>query len=74
MEVHLDRYLEENETIDHIDGNPLNNSIDNLRVLDRKTHSTNDVYRNKDVVVKCAYCGKEFTIKGSTQLYIVLQK
>lgn len=65
MEKHLDRYLEVDETIDHIDGNPLNNEIDNLRILDRKIHCYNDVYRNKDIVVHCAYCNKEFTIKGS---------
>jgi hypothetical protein len=66
MELHLKRYLTEDETVDHIDGNPLNNSIENLQVLDRKTHCSNDVYRNQDVIVNCAYCGKEFTIKGST--------
>ena len=65
MEVHLDRYLTENETVDHIDGNPLNNNINNLRVLDRREHCKNDVYRNVDVTVNCTYCGKEFTIPGN---------
>ena len=64
MEVYLDRYLDSDETVDHIDGNPLNNDISNLRVLKRKEHCSNDCIRNKDVVVKCTYCGKEFTIKG----------
>jgi hypothetical protein len=66
MEVHLDRYLAENETIDHIDGNFLNNDLSNLQVIDRQKHSYNDVYRNEDITVKCQYCGKEFIIKGST--------
>ena len=66
MECHLDRYLDVNETIDHIDGNPLNNELSNLRILDRKEHAYNDAKRNKDIVVTCAYCGKEFIIKGST--------
>lgn len=66
IEKHLGRYLEQNETVDHIDGNPLNNEIFNLRVLGRKEHCYNDATRNKDMVVKCAYCGNEFTIKGST--------
>lgn len=66
MEKHLDRYLEEDETIDHIDGNFLNNEISNLRILSRKEHTTNDALRNKDIIVKCIYCGKEFTIKGET--------
>lgn len=65
MEIHLNRYLEDHETVDHIDGDYLNNSIDNLRILSRKEHIKNDVLRNKDVTVTCAYCGKEFTIKGS---------
>lgn len=65
MEVHLNRYLEENETIDHIDGNPLNNDISNLRILDRKEHCKNDVYKNLDITVTCTYCGKEFIIPGN---------
>jgi endogenous inhibitor of DNA gyrase (YacG/DUF329 family) len=64
MEVHLGRYLEENETIHHIDGNPLNNDISNLKILDRKEHCYNDALKNKEIKVKCSYCGKEFTIKG----------
>lgn len=65
MEVHLNRYLNDDETIDHIDGDFLNNSIENLRIIDRKEHAINDAIRNKDVTVVCAYCGKVFTIKGS---------
>lgn len=65
MELHLDRYLEDNETVDHIDGNPLNNELSNLRVLDRTEHCTNDVIRNHDITVSCKYCGKEFTIPGN---------
>ena len=66
MECYLNRYLEEDETVDHIDGNPLNNDISNLQILRRREHAILDAIRNKDVVVKCAYCGKEFTIKGNT--------
>ncbi len=66
MELHLNRYLEENETVDHIDGNFLNNDISNLQILDRQKHATLDVYRNKDLEVNCTYCNQLFTIKGST--------
>lgn len=69
MEVYLGRYLEDNETVDHIDGNFLNNNINNLQVLDKQEHCRQDVLRNKDVIVNCEYCGKEFTIKGSTIYY-----
>ena len=66
MEVYLDRYLTLSETIDHIDGNFLNNDFNNLRVLERILHTTLDASRNKDVEVICNYCGEIFTIKGNT--------
>lgn len=69
MEVHLGRYLEENETVDHIDGNPLNNNVDNLQILDRKIHCYDDALRNNDIIVECAYCGKVFSIKGNKVHY-----
>ena len=62
IEVHLDRYLEKEETVDHIDGNFLNNVISNLQVLKRQEHCYNDAVRNEDIEVKCNYCGKLFTI------------
>lgn len=65
IEVHLDRYLEDDETIDHIDNNFRNNDISNLRVIKRAEHAKQDANRNKDVYVKCAYCGKMFLIQGS---------
>lgn len=51
MECHLKRHLDDNETIDHIDGDPLNNDLNNLRVLNRQEHCYNDAYRNKDITV-----------------------
>ena len=69
IEKHLNRYLDKNETVDHIDKNPLNNDISNLRVLSRKEHCSNDVIRNKDVIVNCSYCGKQFTIPGNKLHY-----
>lgn len=65
MEMHLERYLEENETIDHIDGNPLNNELSNLRVLSRQEHCSNDCVRNNPITVTCTYCGKTFKIDGN---------
>ena len=60
MEVYLGKILSENETVDHIDKNPLNNDINNLQVLDRRVHAKLDVRRRKPVFVKCMFCGKEF--------------
>lgn len=68
MEKYLERYLEENETIDHIDGNPLNNELSNLRVLNRQEHCSNDCVRNNSITVTCTYCGKTFEIEG-TKIY-----
>lgn len=65
MENHLNRYLEKDEQIDHIDGNPLNNDISNLQILKLGEHQKLDALRVKNVKVRCAYCGKEFIIKGS---------
>ena len=69
MECHLGRYLAENETVDHLDGNPLNNDISNLKVIDRKEHSKSDVMRNMDVEVLCTNCKKPFIIKGESLPY-----
>lgn len=66
MERYLDRYLDVDETVDHIDGNTLNNDISNLQILKLQEHAKLDVKRNKDVVVKCLMCGKNFTISGSS--------
>ena len=69
MEVHLDRYLGIDETVHHKDGNFLNNSIDNLEVIDRKEHSYSDAFKNQDEIVTCGYCGKEFIIPGKALRY-----
>ena len=65
MEKHWDRYLSKDETVDHIDGNPLNNDISNLRVISRREHASRDAVRNEDVEAICAYCGKKFIIPGN---------
>lgn len=69
MEKHFDRYLDENETVHHKDGNFLNNDINNLEVIDRTVHATNDAIRNKDIEVVCPYCNKIFIIPGSKLHY-----
>ena len=65
MEKHINRYLDKDETIDHIDGDVLNNCITNLQILNRVDHSKLDAIRNKDVEVNCKYCNTLFIIKGS---------
>lgn len=38
MEQHLGRSLEEHEQVHHLDGNPINNEIDNLCLVSRTDH------------------------------------
>ena len=65
MEKHLGRYLEKDEQVDHIDGNPSNNDISNLQILKFKEHQKLDALRNEDIEVSCTYCEKKFIISGN---------
>ena len=60
VEVHLNKYLDSNETIDHIDGNFLNNDFSNLRVVPRHEHCKSHTSSRLEVIKKCVICGKEF--------------
>lgn len=39
LQKHLGRKLKSNEIVHHIDGNPLNNSLKNLKLMTRSSHS-----------------------------------
>jgi hypothetical protein len=61
MEKHLGKELDRDQgTVDHWDSNIDNNSLDNLRVIDRKEHSRQDTRRVKNQKFNCAWCKKEF--------------
>ena len=61
LELQLGRRLDPNlETVDHIDSNFYNNSLDNLRIMPRDEHSRGDTRRVKHVKFNCAWCQKEF--------------
>ena len=70
MSDYLGRTLEPNEQVHHIDGNPLNNDIDNLVVLPRELHDfvhEKDYRKYYDIIAICDYCGKEFVWKAHSQ-------
>lgn len=63
MEIKLNKYLLDNETVDHIDRNFSNNEYSNLQILDRSEHIKLDAIRVKSVILKCQICNKEFELK-----------
>ena len=58
MENHIGRRLAENEVVHHINGNKLDNRIENLQLMTNAEHVR---MHNKDKrkVTKCRICGKE---------------
>jgi len=65
MEIHLGRYLENDETVHHLDHNPLNNDISNLIVLSRREHVKLDIpikWGSKDFC--CLVCNNNFVLSG----------
>ena len=63
----LGRELKENEDIHHIDGNPLNNSIENLEIVEHGEHQKEHRIKYHDKKVNCFYCGKEFIWTAHSQ-------
>lgn len=64
VELNLNRYLDEDETVDHINGDVLDNSKENLQIIKRSDHVSLDVKRHKERSFQCPYCNKLFTLVG----------
>lgn len=64
VEMELGRYLGDNETVDHIDGDVTNNSLPNLQVLPRSVHAAKDARRLCEQSFVCPLCGSEFSLSG----------
>lgn len=67
MEIHLDRYLSKDETVDHIDNNKLNNKIENLQLLSRAENIIKSIIPAPLTTLNCKHCGREF--KRSLRAY-----
>ena len=57
MEQHIGRKLSPKEDVHHIDGNPLNNDISNLKIIPRGKHQREHSTKYYDKIEKCDYCG-----------------
>lgn len=53
MEYHLGRKLKSWELVHHLDGNRLNNNINNLEIVTHSTHKG---------LIRCPYCDKNFSL------------
>lgn len=57
----LGRYLTKEETVDHIDGNKQNDSIDNLQILSHRENICKS-QKKPDYECICPICGKSFIV------------
>lgn len=64
MIVKLDRLLNDNETVDHIDRNYLNDNLDNLRIIDNINHSKQDAFNIEIDPLTCPVCNSIFNINN----------
>ena len=69
IENHLNRKLTQDETVDHIDGNPQNNDLSNLQILSRSDNARKSVKRAELSTVVCKLCGKSFQRRTAILLY-----
>lgn len=74
MENHLGRKLTQNETVDHIDNNPLNNDISNLQILSREDNARKAIIPAEYIELTCKYCGKSFKRRKAWEIYLRAKK
>ncbi len=62
IECKLNRKLDKNEVVHHLDENKLHDSLDNLAVMARNSHGKQHFDKFIPYKKKCQVCGKEFTV------------
>lgn len=62
LSVNLCRFLLEEETVDHIDGDKTNDSIDNLQILSREDNIRKSSKKITMVSFICDFCKKSFSL------------
>ena len=60
MAVELGRFLTEHETVDHIDNDKTNDSLDNLQILSRSENNIKQ-FKKPDAILSCPVCKNTFT-------------
>ena len=76
MAQKLGRPLEPNEDVHHIDGNPDNNSLDNLELQEHGEHQREHFQKYVDTTEICMICGKSFAMPAAkwARLYADLSR
>ena len=65
MAQKLGRSLMPDEDVHHIDGDPTNNSLDNLIVVKHGLHQREHSIKYVDTTERCMICGKHYLMKGN---------
>lgn len=63
LEIKEQRQLRRDETVDHIDGDFLNDSLDNLQLISRAENAALSAPRRKEIKSNCVWCGNELMLK-----------
>ena len=62
MSVHLGRYLEDHEVVDHINNNKMDDRIDNFQILTGAENSRKSAKPAATTELECPVCRSMFTI------------
>ena len=60
VEQHLERFLKEEEEVDHIDRIRTNDNIENLQIVLARDHRQIDSLKAKKILFNCVFCNQQF--------------